>query len=77
MTHASPERPMDQQTYVAYITRAQQAESVRELHEIATEVRQAHPHDPDAARVADLCQMYAIDRLEQLRHGRRRIVTPS
>ena len=65
---------MDQQTYVAYITRAQQAESVRELHAIATEVRRTFPSDPDATRVADLCQMYAIDRLEHLRHTRRRAV---
>ena len=62
---------MDQEAYVAYITRAQQAKTVRELHEIATEVRTAHPNDPDAAKVADICQMYAIDRLQHMhRSGR-------
>jgi hypothetical protein len=62
---------MDQQTYVAYIGRAQRAETVRELHAIATEVRAAHPTDPDAGKIADLCQMYAIDRLQHMhRTGR-------
>ena len=61
---------MDQQTYVAYIGRAQRAESVRELHAIATEARAAHPDDPDAGKIADLCQMYAIDRLQRMRHAR-------
>lgn len=61
---------MDQQTYVGYIGRAQRAESVRELHAIATEARIAHPDDPDAGKIADLCQMYAIDRLQRMRHAR-------
>ena len=62
---------MDQQTYVAYISRAQRAETVRDLHAIATEVRTAHPHDPDAGKIADLCQMYAIDRLQHLHRTRK------
>jgi len=60
---------MDQQTYVAYIGRAQRAETVRELHAIAIEARTAHPNDPDAGKIADLCQMYAIDRLQRMRHA--------
>jgi hypothetical protein len=33
-------------------------------------VRRTYPGDPDATRVADLCQMYAVDAVARL--GRRR-----
>ena len=61
---------MDQADYVAFLTRAQQAKSISALHGIATEVRAAYPNDADAERIADVCQMYAVDVMAQL--GRQR-----
>ena len=63
---------MDQADYVAFIARAQQAKTIAALHEIATEVRATHPNDADAERIADVCQMYAVDVMAQLGRSRAR-----
>ena len=60
---------MEAGEYVASLARAQQAKTIAELHRVAQEVRTAHPGDPDAERVADVCQMYAVDAMARL--GRR------
>jgi hypothetical protein len=61
---------VEQAEYVAFIARAQEATSVAELRGVAAAVRAAHPGDPDAERVADVCQMYAVDAVARM--GRRR-----
>jgi hypothetical protein len=61
---------VEQADYVAFIARAQDAVTIGDLHAIAVEVRRTYPGDPDATRVADLCQMYAVDAVARL--GRRR-----
>ena len=63
---------MDQADYVALLARAQQATAISELHALVTEVRAAHPNDPDAERIADVCQMYAVDLMARLGRSRSR-----
>jgi hypothetical protein len=63
---------VDQTEYVALLARAQQAPTIVELRTLATEVRAAHPNDPDAERIADVCQMYALDMIARLGERRRR-----
>jgi hypothetical protein len=57
---------VDEAEYVAFLARAQQEKSIAELRRLATAVRTAYPGDPDAERVADVCQMYAVDALSRL-----------
>lgn len=63
---------MEAAEYVAFLARAQQAKTIAELHRVADAVRTAHPGDPDADRVADVCQMYAVDAMARLGRARAR-----
>ena len=51
---------MDQPTYDAYIRRAHQAESVRELRALADEVRSEFPLAVETEQIRDACQRRAI-----------------
>ena len=53
---------MELAEYREYLQRVESAESVRELHVIATEAQLAHPRDADAAAVERAC----FDRAELL-----------
>lgn len=53
---------MELAEYREYMRRVDEADSVRDLHAIATEAQMAHPRDTDAAAVERAC----FDRAEQL-----------
>jgi hypothetical protein len=61
---------VDGTEYAAYVARAQRAETIRELRDLVARVCAAHPGDAAAERVADVCQLYAVDLMARL--GRRR-----
>ena len=46
---------MDLMEYREYLRRIDDAESVRELHRIATEAQLAHPRDRDSAAIERAC----------------------
>ena len=53
---------MELAEYREYLRRVEAADSVRDLHTIATEAQLAHPRDTDAASVERAC----FERAEQL-----------
>ena len=53
---------MELAEYREYLRRVEAADSVRDLHAIATQAQLAHPRDADAAAVERAC----FDRAEQL-----------
>ena len=63
---------MNQAEYAVLLARAGKARTIAELRALAAEVRAADRDDADAVRVEDVCRMYAIDMLAQLRSGRSR-----
>src|SRR5512132_149246 len=50
-----PDGPMELTEYREYLRRADAAERVRDLHQIANEALLAHPGDPDAEAVERVC----------------------
>jgi hypothetical protein len=60
---------VDQAEYVAFLARAGRARTIAELHALAVEARASNPDDPDAGRIDDVCQMYAIDMMAALRRS--------
>ena len=62
---------MELEAYREYLRRAEDARSVRELHQVAREVLMAYRNDPDAEAVERACWMHA-ERI--IAEGRRRNV---
>jgi hypothetical protein len=60
---------MELATYREYLRRAEDAESVRELHQIAHEVQALYRNDPDAEAVDRACWMHAERLIARGRHG--------
>jgi hypothetical protein len=59
---------MELATYRDYLRRAEDAESVRELHRIANEVQTLYRNDPDAEAVDRACWMHAERLIARGRH---------
>jgi hypothetical protein len=62
---------VDEPTRRTYLLRLEQAQSVRELREIADELRALHADDPDAERLRDQCFTSATDLIAVGRRYRR------
>jgi len=50
---------MELEVYREYLRRAENAGSVRELHQVAHEVQALYRHDPDAEAIERACWMHA------------------
>ena len=61
---------MELQVYQEFLRRAESADTVRELHQVALEVQRTHPGDPDADLVDRACWMHAQRLLERGRLAR-------
>ena len=60
---------MEPAEYREYLRRVEHADSVRALHQIATEAQLAHPRDAEAAAVERACFARAEALIAQGRHG--------
>ena len=63
---------MELEVYREYLRRAENAGTVRELHQIAHEAQVVYRHDPDAEAVERACWMHAERLIAQGRHPARR-----